>query len=93
MNTSLGANLSLYILYMRSFLFHPQGYMYRKDAPAEATVPHNIIGRTRRRRSIHAIFVNFDVPEVPKRAREMALKLLQVKFLEEQHLASVRKVF
>ncbi|XP_034231129.1 general transcription factor 3C polypeptide 5 [Thrips palmi] len=70
-----------------------QGYMYRKDAPAEATVPHNIIGRTRRRRSIHAIFVNFDVPEVPKKPRDMALKLLRVKFLEEQHLASVRKLF
>lgn len=70
-----------------------QGYMYRKDAPAEASVPHNIIGRTRRRRSIHAIFINFDVPDVPKKPREMALKLLRVKFLEEQHLATVRKLF
>lgn len=66
--------------------------MYRKDAPAEDTIPHNIIGRTRRQRSNHAIFVTFDDTDVPKRPREMALKLLQVKFLEEQHLASVRKV-
>lgn len=70
-----------------------QGYMYRKDAPSEATIPHNIIGRTRRRRSIHAIFVNFDVPEIPRKPRDMALKLLQVKFLEEQHLSVVRKLF
>lgn len=70
-----------------------QGYMYRKDAPSEAAVPHNIIGRTRRRRSIHAVFVNFDVPEIPNQPREMALKLLQVKFLEDLHLNVVKKLF
>ncbi|KAK3921071.1 General transcription factor 3C polypeptide 5 [Frankliniella fusca] len=70
-----------------------QGYMYRKDAPSEATVPDNIIGRTRTRRSIHAVFVTFEVPEVPTKPRDLALKLLQVKFLEEQHLNVLRKLF
>jgi len=69
-----------------------QSYMYRKDTDQEKSVPHNIIGRTRRRRSIHAIFITFDIPEVPKKPRDMALKLLQVKFLDYDHINKIRAV-
>ncbi|XP_069699295.1 general transcription factor 3C polypeptide 5 isoform X2 [Periplaneta americana] len=69
-----------------------QQYLYRKETGDSNTPPH-IIGRTRRRRSGHAIFVTFDIPDVPKKARSIALKLLRLKFLNGIHLEVVRKIF
>nr|CAD7464294.1 unnamed protein product [Timema tahoe] len=71
-----------------------QSYLYRKEASDEYdTAPHNIIGRTRRRRSGHAVFVSFEVPDTPRAPREIALQLLSLKFLSEKHLEKIHKLF
>lgn len=54
--------------------------------------PPNIIGRTRRRRSGHAVFVTFDIQNVPTKPRNIAVKLLRLKFLDGVHLETVKKV-
>ncbi|KAJ9599307.1 hypothetical protein L9F63_010221 [Diploptera punctata] len=70
-----------------------QQYLYRKETADDNTTPPNIIGRTRRRRSGHAVFVTFDVPEIPKKPRPIALKLLRLKFLNGVHYETVKKIF
>ncbi|XP_033606332.1 general transcription factor 3C polypeptide 5 isoform X1 [Cryptotermes secundus] len=70
-----------------------QQYLYRKEPGDDTTSPPNIIGRTRRRRSGHAIFVTFDIAEIPKKPRTIAMKLLRLKFLDGIHLETVRKFF
>lgn len=70
-----------------------QSYLYRKEPSDDANVPHNIIGRTRRRRSGHAIFVTYDINKVPKRPREVAMKCLQLKFLTGEHYKKVQELF
>ena len=45
----------------------PQDYQYRRDAASDkSNSPYNIIGRTRQRRLHHALFVTYDVSEVPQ---------------------------
>jgi hypothetical protein len=73
------------------FIFHQQ-YLYRKETGEDTTTPPNIIGRTRRRRSGHAVFVTFDIPDTPKKPRAIAMKLLRLKFLDGVHLETVKKV-
>ncbi|XP_026466551.1 general transcription factor 3C polypeptide 5 isoform X2 [Ctenocephalides felis] len=65
---------------------------YTKDS-ADAT--HNVIGRTRRRRSGYAIFLSFkNAPEVaPKAPNRKCLNLLQVKFLDGTQLNTLKKLF
>ncbi|XP_049963038.1 general transcription factor 3C polypeptide 5 [Schistocerca serialis cubense] len=70
-----------------------QSYLYRKETSDDANVPHNIIGRTRRRRSGHAIFVTYDITKVPKRPREIAVKCLQLKFLTGEHYRKMQELF
>ena len=55
--------------------------------------PYNIIGRTRQRRSHHAIFVTFDVAEIPPRPRKVAEDQLRVKFIGQTDQDDVRKKF
>jgi general transcription factor 3C polypeptide 5 (transcription factor C subunit 1) len=55
--------------------------------------PHNIIGRTRERRSHHAIFVTFDMDKVPERARELATSQLKLKFVSSVDHDAVEKCF
>lgn len=43
-----------------------------------------VIGRTRKRRSGHALFVSIDVKAVPTKAKEKTLKFLQIKMLDKQ---------
>ncbi|TRY64361.1 hypothetical protein TCAL_08702 [Tigriopus californicus] len=62
----------------------PQDYQFRREAAADKTsldTPYNIIGRTRQRRSHHAIFITYDMDEVPQRARDFAANQLKVKFI------------
>ena len=61
-------------------------------APTLAT-PHNIIGRTRLRRSHHAIFVTYDVETVPEKPRDVALKQIKLKFIDRERLEQVRAKF
>ncbi len=51
--------------------------------------PSNIIGRTRQRRSIHAIFVTYDVDKVPDRPREFALNQIKIKFIDRERFSLV----
>ncbi|XP_063241517.1 general transcription factor 3C polypeptide 5 isoform X2 [Bacillus rossius redtenbacheri] len=71
-----------------------QSYLYRKEAADDFdTTPQNIIGCTRRKRSGHAMFVTFDVDEVPSGPREIALQLLSLKFLNEKFLDKIKEIF
>ena len=72
----------------------PQDYQYRRDAASDkSNSPYNIIGRTRQRRSHHAIFVTYDVDKVPDQPRDVALHQLKVKFISEADQAAVRAMF
>ncbi|CAH1391876.1 unnamed protein product [Nezara viridula] len=69
-------------------------YMFRrdtKDKNDQAT--GSLIGRTRKRRSGHAVFVSFNIPKVPTKPREKAIKFLEVKFLNGQQLEIIKKCF
>uniref|UniRef100_A0A1B6DG43 General transcription factor 3C polypeptide 5 n=2 Tax=Clastoptera arizonana TaxID=38151 RepID=A0A1B6DG43_9HEMI len=71
-----------------------QNYQYRSentDSKDPAT-PY-IIGRTRRRRSGHAMFVSFNVDSVPSKPREIVLKFLDIKFLSGGPLQKIRELF
>ncbi len=73
----------------------PQEYHYRRDASSagdkaagsssgttdEAAAHFDIIGRTRQRRSHHAVFVTFDVSRVPSAPRDIAVSQIKVKFI------------
>jgi general transcription factor 3C polypeptide 5 (transcription factor C subunit 1) len=74
----------------------PQDYQYRREAASDkatANAPYNIIGRTRQRRSHHAVFVTYDVEKVPDRPRDVAVNQLKVKFIGESDQSSVRARF
>lgn len=76
----------------------PQDYHYRKDTSTQAiksnlSVPQTIIGRTRQRRTLHAVFVNYETPKVPERPSEVALHQLKVKFIDEMMLKEVNDAF
>lgn len=76
-----------------------QDYQYRREttssstAPHLASTPHNIIGRTRHRRSHHAIFVTYDVEKVPEKPRDVALNQIKLKFIDQERLLSVKEKF
>ena len=76
----------------------PQDYHYRKDTSTQAiksnlSVPQTIIGRTRQRRTLHAVFVNYENPKVPERPSDVALHQLKVKFIDEAMLQEVHDAF
>merc|ERR1719295_2231351 len=74
----------------------PQEYQYRRDTAGQKTVtgtPLNIIGRTRQRRTLHAIFVNYDVENVPTKPSDVALNQLKVKFIENNERDRVHEAF
>jgi len=74
----------------------PQDYQFRREAAASSTgpeTPHNIIGRTRQRRSHHAIFVTYDVEKVPDKPRDVALNQIKLKFIDQERLTRVRAHF
>ena len=72
----------------------PQDYQYRRDAASDkSNSPYNIIGRTRQRRSHHAIFVTYDVDKVPDQPRDVALNQMKVKFISDEDLAAVKAMF
>jgi len=75
----------------------PQDYQYRREAAAASekavATPHNIIGRTRQRRSHHAIFVTFDVEQVPTKPRDVALNQLKLKFIDQERFQLVKEKF
>jgi len=77
----------------------PQEYQYRREASSGGSssttllTPHNIIGRTRHRRSHHAIFVTYDVAKVPTKPREVALNQIKLKFIDSERLGLVREKF
>ncbi|KAL1124661.1 hypothetical protein AAG570_001285 [Ranatra chinensis] len=68
-------------------------YSYRREAKSEHDTSGALIGRTRKRRSGHAIFVSFNVPNVPVKPREKALKFLELKMLSGHQLETVQKCF
>merc|ERR1712013_85000 len=64
-----------------------QEYQYRRETTAPTlSTPDNIIGRTRLRRSHHAIFVTYDVDKVPDKPRDVALKQIKLKFIDRDRL-------
>merc|ERR1712142_691752 len=74
----------------------PQDYQFRRETSASTSsteTPHNIIGRTRQRRSHHAIFVTYDVEKVPEKPRDVALNQIKLKFIDQERLALVREHF
>jgi len=70
----------------------PQDYQFRRETAGPAT-PTNIIGRTRQRRSHHAIFVTFHIEKVPDKPRDVALNQIKLKFIDHERLGLVREKF
>ena len=70
----------------------PQDYQFRRETAGPAT-PANIIGRTRQRRSHHAIFVTYHVERVPDKPRDVALNQIKLKFIDQERLATVKERF
>lgn len=70
-----------------------QNYQYRQECgdPNGSVEPYHI-GRTRRRRSGHAIFVSFTTTTVPLKPRQTALRFLNIKFLSGEHLQKMKEV-
>lgn len=67
--------------------------MYRKDnKDTHDDSEESLIGRTRKRRSGHAIFISFDVGLIPSKPREKAIKFLKVKFLSGEQYETIKKV-
>lgn len=67
--------------------------MYRRDKhDKDEPDPDPLIGRTRKRRSGHAIFVSFNIPAIPSKPRDIALKYLEVKFLNGEQLEKIKEV-
>lgn len=67
--------------------------MFRRDTKDKNDhATGSLIGRTRKRRSGHAVFVSFNIPKVPSKPREKAIKFLEVKFLNGQQLELIKKV-
>ena len=66
-------------------------FQFRREASTEKAdgAPSNIIGRTRQRRSLHAIFVTYDVEKVPDRPREFALNQIKIKFIDRERFSLV----
>lgn len=52
----------------------------------------NVIGRLRKRRSLQAIFLNYDDEFVPDKPRELAIRNLAVRFIKQDDVDVVRKV-
>ena len=57
----------------------------RRETSGPST-PANIIGRTRQRRSHHAIFVTYHVEKVPDKPRDVALNQIKLKFIDQERL-------
>jgi len=70
----------------------PQDYQFRRETAGPST-PANIIGRTRQRRSHHAIFVTYHVDKVPDKPRDVALNQIKLKFIDQERLATVKEKF
>ena len=70
----------------------PQDYQFRRETAGPAT-PSNIIGRTRQRRSHHAIFVTFHIEKVPDKPRDVALNQIKLKFIDQERLGQVKEKF
>ena len=70
----------------------PQDYQFRRETAGPST-PANIIGRTRQRRSHHAIFVTYHVEKVPDKPRDVALNQIKLKFIDQERLATVKEKF
>ena len=70
----------------------PQDYQFRRETAGPAT-PANIIGRTRQRRSHHAIFVTYHVEKVPDKPRDVALNQIKLKFIDQERLSLVKERF
>ena len=70
-------------------------YKFRREASSEKSsgTPHNIIGRTRQRRSHHAIFVTYDVEKVPENPRDIAISHIKIKFIDKERFDIVEKNF
>jgi len=74
----------------------PQEYQYRRETSTDKSAtgtPHNIIGRTRQRRSHHAIFVTYDVDKIPDSPRDIALSQMKIKFIDKERFATVESKF
>ena len=76
----------------------PQDYHFRKDTSSQAaksnlSVPQTIIGRTRQRRTLHAIFVNYEATKVPEVPSDVALHQLKVKFIDDSVQMEVKDAF
>lgn len=70
-----------------------QNYQYRQESiDNNPSVQPYHIGRTRRRRSGHAIFVTFTTSSIPLKPRPTALRLLDIKFLAGCHLTKMKEV-
>jgi len=70
----------------------PQDYQFRRETSGPST-PANIIGRTRQRRSHHAIFVTYHVEKVPDKPRDVALNQIKLKFIDQERLTLVKERF
>ncbi|XP_054285252.1 general transcription factor 3C polypeptide 5-like [Macrosteles quadrilineatus] len=71
-----------------------QNYQYRQESvDTNTSVQPYHIGRTRRRRSGHAIFVTFSTASLPLKPRPSALKFLEIKFLCGDHFKRIKEMF
>ena len=70
-----------------------QEYNFRNESGPTTLTNSNVIGRLRKRRSLQAIFVNFEEPHVPSRPRDMALRNMTVRFIKQDDADTVRNLF
>lgn len=67
--------------------------MQLQQSRKKTDAPQNTIGRTRRRRQGFAIFMNWTDGNIPNRPNPEAMKILRIKFLNEQHFTTMRALF
>jgi len=73
----------------------PQDYRYRREANAESKskLGHNIICRTRQRRTHFAIFLSFKDEGVPTAPLPGAMSQVRVKFMDNELYSGLQKEF
>ena len=71
-----------------------QEYNFRNESgmAAASNKNVNVIGRLRKRRSLQAIFLNFEDEYVPEKPRELAIRNLTIRFIKQDDVDAVRKV-
>ncbi len=75
-----------------------QDYTFKKDVVkskdgSQSTDGTHVIGRMRKKRTIQTIFLDFSAVSVPNEPRDIAVRNLKVRFVQQDDVKTIRKVF